>query len=82
MYLLTQRFGAGYAQFVGDSHERQGLQDGSPRGEVAMDLHNNRVGREIAQQNSNASNEEGQQLVADAIENGEMLTEPVDCDAE
>lgn len=81
MFLLTQRFGSAYANFVGDAHERDGLQDGSPRGEVAMDLHNNRLGREIAEQNPGMSPEDGEQAVADAINNGDMETEPVDCDA-
>jgi len=81
MYLLTNRFGAWYAKFVGDNHERWNLKNGGSRGATAMDLHNNRIGREIAGNGEYMTNEEAQEAIKDAIDNGDMMTaEAEGCD--
>jgi len=67
---MTCRLGEGFAAAFASAHE------GVPGNEAdreAMDLYNNEVGRRIAQANASASLEELQDLVAEAITNGEAL---------
>ncbi|WP_147457591.1 LysM peptidoglycan-binding domain-containing protein [Paracoccus alkanivorans] len=68
--LMTDRFGEDFATSFGTAHE--GV-EGNPAAKEAMDLYNNEVGRRIASENPDASDEELAELVYDAVENGEML---------
>lgn len=68
--LMTLRLGENFARAFATAHE------GVPGNEAdreAMDLYNNELGRRIARENPNASLEELQDIVAEAIRNGEAL---------
>jgi hypothetical protein len=67
---LTHRFGAEWAADFTTAHERNPEVHATP---VAMDLHNNEVGRRIAVENPNATPEELQGLIEQAVRDGEML---------
>jgi hypothetical protein len=68
--LLTKRFGEEFATSYATAHE--GV-PGNPADKEAMDLYNNQLGRRIAAENPNASEEELAQLVADAVKNGKAV---------
>jgi|GEM_PF-2080970 len=63
------------AKQVGDAHERTVV---GPYEETYMDLHNNKVGREIggAEENKNKSAAEIFSLVVQALNNGALITSP------
>ncbi|MBA0123950.1 hypothetical protein H0B56_00145 [Haloechinothrix sp. YIM 98757] len=67
---LTQRFGEEWTAEYTIAHE--GVPDGHPT-PVAMDLHNNEVGRRIAVENPDASQEELRELLEQAVRDGEMV---------
>ncbi|MBL8951893.1 MAG: hypothetical protein JNK82_14010 [Myxococcaceae bacterium] len=68
--LLTQERGEEWTAAFTTAHEQN--PDSSPLS-VAMDLHNNEVGRRIARENPDASPEEMADLIQKAVENGEMV---------
>lgn len=68
--LMTKRFGEDFATRFASAHEGSG---DNPADREAMDLYNNEVGRRIASQNPDASEEELADLVQRAIGNGEMV---------
>jgi hypothetical protein len=68
--LMSRRLGEGFAESFGTAHE--GV-PGNPADREAMDLFNNELGRRIARDNPRASDEELQQLVMQAIRNGEAV---------
>ena len=68
--LLTHRFDEGWTTDFTTAHERRA--DSLPHAE-AMDLHNNEVGRRIAQENPDAGPEELAQLVEQAVRDGETI---------
>ncbi|MFV0385642.1 DUF6973 domain-containing protein [Paracoccus sp. (in: a-proteobacteria)] len=68
--LMTKNFGEEFAAAYGTTHE--GI-PGNPADSETMDLYNNEVGRRIATENPDASDEELAQLIYEAVENGEML---------
>lgn len=68
--LMSRRLGAGFAESFGTAHE--GV-PGNPADREAMDLFNNELGRRIASENPRATEEELQELVMEAIRNGEAV---------
>lgn len=68
--LLTKRFGEDFAKSFATAHE--GV-PGNPADQEAMDLFNNEVGRRIAVENPNATDQELADLIKDAISNGEGI---------
>lgn len=68
--MLTQRFGEKWTQEYATAHERNPDSHPTP---VAMDLHNNEVGRRIALENPDAGEEELRGLVEQAVRDGEMV---------
>lgn len=68
--MLTQRFGEEWTREFTTAHERNPNSHPTP---VAMDLHNNEVGRRIALKNPDASPEELRALVEQAVRDGEMV---------
>uniref|UniRef100_UPI003F49A6A5 DUF6973 domain-containing protein n=1 Tax=Nocardia suismassiliense TaxID=2077092 RepID=UPI003F49A6A5 len=68
--LLTKRYGEKWASEFATAHERNPTSHHIP---VAMDLHNNEVGRQIARANPNASAEQLANLAAQAVEDGRMV---------
>lgn len=67
---LTQRFGEDWTEEFATAHE------GAPHGHetpVAMDLHNNEVGRRIAVENPGASQEELREITEQAVRDGETV---------
>ncbi|MDV6011060.1 DUF6973 domain-containing protein [Haloechinothrix sp. LS1_15] len=67
---LTQRFGEEWTEEFTTAHE--GDPDNHPT-PVAMDQHNNEVGRRIAVENPDASQQELRELVEQAVRDGEMV---------
>lgn len=67
---MTQQYGEEWAREFATAHERNPSSHHVP---VAMDLHNNEVGRSIAQANPDASPEELATLVEQAVKDGEMV---------
>ena len=47
---LTFKYGNMGSKLIGDSHEREGRENKQDIAEEVMDLHNNRIGRNIAEQ--------------------------------
>lgn len=68
--LLTKNFGEDFAAAFASAHE--GVPN-NPADREAMDLYNNEVGRRIAAENPDASDEELAELVYDAVQNGETV---------
>jgi hypothetical protein len=68
--LMTQRYGEEWVREFATAHERNPSSHHIP---VAMDLHNNEVGRKIAQVNPDASPEELANLVEQAVKDGKMV---------
>lgn len=67
---MTLRLGEKFAQAFATAHE--GV-PGSEADREAMDLYNNALGRRIARENPDASLDELQDIVGEAIRNGEAL---------
>lgn len=67
---MTQRYGEEWARDFATAHERNPSSHHVP---VGMDLHNNEVGRQIAQANPDASPEELANLVEQAVKDGDMV---------
>lgn len=68
--LMTQQYGEAWAAEYATSHER------NPKSNhiaVAMDLHNNEVGREIARANPNATADQYAGLVEQAVRDGRLV---------
>lgn len=70
---MTQEFGEEWTADYAVAHERI---EGNPADRAAMDLHNNEIGREIGRANPDASPEELQQLVEQAVRDGQMVVVP------
>ncbi len=68
--LMAQRYGEDWAAEFATAHERNPDSHATP---VAMDLHNNEVGRRIAMENPDASPDELAALVEQAVRDGEMV---------
>lgn len=68
--LMTQRYGEEWTREFATAHERNPSSHHIP---VGMDLHNNEVGRSIAQANPDASPEELATLVEQAVKDGRMV---------
>ncbi|NJN45870.1 MAG: LysM peptidoglycan-binding domain-containing protein [Candidatus Competibacteraceae bacterium] len=68
--IMTDRMGVEFTEAFTTAHEGA---PGNPADREAMDLYNNELGRRIAEENPNASDEELAQLVFDAIQNGEAI---------
>lgn len=73
--LNTKYLGEDKAKRIGDAHEE--LDDEEKKKdekfEIEMDLHNNEIGRNIAVNNPDATDEELKSLVIEALKNGELL---------
>ncbi|MPY99544.1 MAG: hypothetical protein GEU97_16380 [Actinophytocola sp.] len=67
---MAQRFGDEWAAEFATAHERSPESHATP---VAMDLHNNEVGRRIATENPDASPDELAGLIERAVRDGEMV---------
>ncbi|TDQ01415.1 DUF6973 domain-containing protein [Labedaea rhizosphaerae] len=68
--LMTQEYGEPWANQFATSHERYPDNNPIP---VAMDLHNNEVGRQIALAHPNATTDEMKGLIDQAVRDGRML---------
>lgn len=68
--LMTQKYGEPWANQFATSHERYPDNNPVP---VAMDLHNNEVGRQIALANPNATTDQMKGLIEQAIKDGRMV---------
>ncbi|MCP2256621.1 hypothetical protein LX15_000304 [Streptoalloteichus tenebrarius] len=68
--LMTQRYGEQWACEFATAHERNPASHHVP---VAMDLHNNEVGRQIARAHPDAGPEELASLVEQAVKDGRMV---------
>jgi|GEM_PF-3927389 len=71
-YEMTREFGPAAAKNFGDSHERTRTNKPS---ETAMDLYNNQVGRDLAQDPANAGRN-GKEVIREAARNGKLRTRP------
>ncbi|MFE9326673.1 DUF6973 domain-containing protein [Nocardia sp. NPDC052278] len=67
---MTQEFGAEWTQNYTTAHEKTG---GNPPAREAMDLYNNKLGREIALDNPDASPEQLQTKIAESIRDGHAV---------
>lgn len=68
--LMADEYGTEWAHDYGTAHERI---PGNNAAREAMDLYNNEVGRQIADENPGASREELADLVAQAVTDGRMV---------
>ncbi|MFF2045279.1 DUF6973 domain-containing protein [Kitasatospora sp. NPDC058170] len=68
--LMTSHFGEDWASRYASAHEQM---PGNPGDRESMDLYNNEVGRRIAVANPNASDEELERLVEEAVLRGDMV---------
>jgi hypothetical protein len=68
--LMADEYGDEWAHDYGTAHERI---PGNNAAREAMDLYNNEVGRQIAQENPDASREDLARLVAQAVDDGRMV---------
>ena len=68
--VMTKEFGADGTEAYGTAHEMSLI---NPAAREAMDLHNNRVGRQIALAHPDATREEIEGHVLEALRNGELL---------
>ena len=69
----TQEAGEKFTRKFGDAHEYATNPKDNPRANIAMDIHNNDVGIEIAKNNSTATPEKLAELIMEKIKNGDML---------
>jgi hypothetical protein len=67
---MSKAFGPVFAQSYGTAHEGG---PNSPRVSEAMDLYNNEVGRTIAEDHPNASEQQLAVLVRDALRRGKLV---------
>jgi hypothetical protein len=72
--MIAREFGPAWAHAYTSAHEDRGV--GNPSAREFMDRHNNRLGISIAAANPDASPEELEQLVADAIRDGKGVHIP------
>ncbi|MEV5598753.1 hypothetical protein [Streptomyces sp. NPDC052496] len=68
--LMAQRFGVDWAERYGTAHERL---PGNPSDREAMDLHNNEIGRRIAQNNPTATPAELAAKIQEAVQGGKTV---------
>lgn len=68
--LMSKRFGENFATSFSTAHE--GI-PGNPADREAMDLYNDEVGRKIARENPDASDEDLAQKTYEAVKKGDML---------
>lgn len=68
--LMADEYGSEWAHDYGTAHERI---PGNNAAREAMDLYNNEVGRQIAEENPDASRAELADLVAQAVDDGRMV---------
>jgi len=68
--MLAQEYGKDWANEFTTAHERQS--DNNPT-DMAMDLHNNEVGRRIAAEHPDATPQELERYVDDALRKGELV---------
>ncbi|MFE9388007.1 DUF6973 domain-containing protein [Streptomyces sp. NPDC006784] len=68
--LMTKKYGAQWTEKYATTHEAR---PGNQPEREAMDLHNNEVGRRIAQEHSDASEEELADLVEKAVRDGDTV---------
>ncbi len=71
-YLMTQKIGADRAKEFGDAHERE---RGNTIGEHIMDLYNNSVGRQLAQDPGN-KDRDPVQVIREALDSGKLRRRP------
>ncbi|GAA3959385.1 hypothetical protein GCM10023085_47270 [Actinomadura viridis] len=69
--LMTRDFGAEWTERFTVAHER--IADDNPGPREAMDLYNNEVGRRIALQHPDATNEELAKYIRQAVDGGQMV---------
>jgi hypothetical protein len=69
--LMTRDFGAEWTERFTVAHERIAEDNPGPR--EAMDLYNNEMGRQIAAQHPNATNEELARYIRQAVDGGQMV---------
>ncbi|MGY4101397.1 DUF6973 domain-containing protein [Nocardia sp. R16R-3T] len=67
---MTQDFGEEWTQTYTTAHEKTG---GNPPAREAMDLYNNQLGRSIALDNPDASPDQLQAKISEAIQNGQAV---------
>lgn len=67
---MTQEFGEEWTQTYTTAHEKTG---GNPPAREAMDLYNNKLGREIALDNPDASPEQLRTKISEAIQDGHAV---------
>ncbi|WP_330253708.1 hypothetical protein OG874_03635 [Nocardia sp. NBC_00565] len=67
---MTQEFGEDWTQTYTTAHEKSG---GNPPAREAMDLYNNKLGREIAIDNRDASPEQLRTKISEAIQDGHAV---------
>jgi hypothetical protein len=72
-YVLTKQMGRGFAQTMGDAHERS---EPTPLGERVMDLYNNHIGRKLALDSAN-KNRDPAVVVHEAVNNGLLMVKPL-----
>jgi len=72
-YEMTNAIGAEQAKKFGDAHER--VPDNDPS-EMAMDLYNNHIGRQLALENK-GSDRPGKEIVMEALRQGRLRLRPV-----
>lgn len=68
--LMAKHLGQDFASQFATAHE--GLPN-NPQDRETMDLYNNSIGRQIAADNPNATDDELAQLIGDAVKDGKML---------
>jgi hypothetical protein len=73
---LTRALGAQDAKTITDAHEVSNYND---PGERIMDLYNNEIGRNLAQDPAN-SGRSAEDVVLEALRNGKLITSPVDAE--
>lgn len=71
--LMAREFGGEWAEEFGTAHE---MIPGNPADQEAMDLHNNEIGRRIAADHPEASDEELADLVEEAVREGRTVVIP------
>ena len=75
--LMTKHFGEDFAAAFGTAHEGVPTNpitgQGNPPGREAMDLFNNELGRRIAHENPDATDDELADLVFEAVQDGEAV---------
>lgn len=70
--LMTKSYGEDFARGFSTAHETEANAETDAREQAFMDLHNNEEGVQIALSNPNASEEELETLVYEALKTGEL----------